>query len=65
MPIYLNLSFVRCLESCGFFKKPECYMINVMKINCGLIPSSLVNISVPAVVAIARHFMDYPTKGRV
>ena len=38
LSVYLNLSFVWSLESCGIFQKPECYMINVLKINCGLIP---------------------------
>ena len=38
MSIYSNLSFVRCQQSCGILWKPECYMINVLKINCGLIP---------------------------
>ena len=38
MSIYLNLAFVWGPEICGIFQKPECYMINVLTINCGLIP---------------------------
>ena len=38
MSIYLNLAFVWGPESCGIFYKPECYMINVLKFNCALIP---------------------------
>ena len=38
MSIYLNLAFVWGPKSWNF-EKPECCMINVLKIYCGLIPT--------------------------
>ena len=34
---YKNLLFILCQLGCEIFQKPKCFMINVMKINCGLI----------------------------
>ena len=53
MSVYLNLSFLWCQQSCGIFKKPEYYMINVLKINCGLIPHEVFMI-------LCREHIDVP-----
>ena len=62
MSVYLNLSFVWCQQSCGIFYKPECYMINVLKINCGLNPKAITlftmtSVHASLVVDAARHMI--------
>ena len=57
------MAFVWGPESCGIFMKPECYMINVLKLNCGLNPYTLCIITysshfLPPVVALSREEND-------
>ena len=60
MSIYLNLAFVWGPESCGIFLKARMlYMINVLKINCGLIPVIIIPLCVNVVEYIAYFITTF------